>query len=92
MAAAAAIALAVAGVHQPVALLALAVCAMAVTGIRHEWIRGTRSRHRRGESYPCLLYRSDAAEEGAGGYLGGLRLCTMVTDGVCVILARSVWM
>ena len=50
-AAAATGALALVGIREPVALLALALCAMAVTGIVHEWVRGTSSRHRKGESY-----------------------------------------
>ncbi len=49
--------LAIAGIRQPVALLAFALCAMAVTGIVHEWVRGTLSRHRKGESYPLAFAR-----------------------------------
>ena len=53
----AAVALVALGARQPVAVLALSVCAMAVTGIIHEWLRGTRSRHRKGESYPKAFVR-----------------------------------
>ena len=44
--------LVVAGMRQPVAIFALAVCAIVVTGILAEWVRGSISRHRKGESYP----------------------------------------
>ena len=47
-----AVALAAAGMRQPVAVFALAVCAVAVTGIVAEWVRGSISRHRKGEGYP----------------------------------------
>ena len=49
--------LAVAGVREPLSLLALAACAVVVAGIVHEWIRGVLSRHRRGESYPYAFIR-----------------------------------
>ena len=48
---------AVAGVHRPVALVAIGVVALAVAGIAHEWVRGAMSRHRKGESYPVAFAR-----------------------------------
>ena len=63
-------ALAVAGVRQPVALLALAVVALGVTGILHELLRGTLSRHRRGES---LSRRAGPADVRQPAPVRGLR-------------------
>ena len=58
------------GVRQPVALLAISVCALAVTGIAREWVRGTRSRHRKGESYPVAFGRLLAGNRPRyGGYI-----------------------
>ena len=69
-AAATAVLLAVAGVRQPVALLALALCAVAVTGIVREWVRGTRARHRKGEAYPVAFGRLLAGNRPRyGGYV-----------------------
>jgi cytochrome c-type biogenesis protein CcmF len=65
-----AIVLAVAGIRSPVALAALAVVSLSVTGILHELLRGTRSRHRKGESYPVALRRLLAANRPRyGGYI-----------------------
>ena len=47
----------VVGITQLPALLAIGTVAVAATGILHEWYRGTRSRHRRGESYPVAFAR-----------------------------------
>ena len=49
--------LAVVGVRKPLSLLAVAACAVVVTGIVHEWARGVASRRRRGESYPYAFVR-----------------------------------
>ena len=49
------VALLIVGVRQPVALVAFASVALAVGGILSEWLRGTRSRHRRGEAYPAAF-------------------------------------
>ncbi len=58
------------GIRQPAALVGLMVCAMVVTGIIHEWARGTRSRHRRGESYPMAFARLLSANRPRyGGYI-----------------------
>ncbi len=65
-----AIVLAVAGIRSPVALAALAVVSLSVTGILHELLRGTRSRYRKGESYPVALGRLLAANRPRyGGYI-----------------------
>ena len=69
------------GVRQPPALLAFAILALVVTGIVHEWIRGTRSRHRKGESYPVAYARLLAANRPRyGGYVVHLAI-TMLTLG-----------
>ena len=58
------------GIRQPAALVGLMVCAMVVTGILHEWTRGTRSRHRRGEGYPLAFARLLSANRPRyGGYI-----------------------
>ena len=78
VAASSSVVLAVVGVREPVALLALAVVALAVTGIVHEWVRGTRSRHRKGESYPVAWVRLLAANRPRyGGYVVHLAIATL---------------
>ena len=49
------VALLIVGVRQPVALVAFMSVALAVGGILIEWLRGVRSRHRRGEAYPAAF-------------------------------------
>ena len=72
-----------AGVHRPVALLALAVCAMVVAGILDEWRRGSRSRHRRGESYPLAFGRLLAANRPRyGGYVIHLAIAMLAVGAV----------
>ena len=69
------------GVRQPPALLAFAILSMVATGILHEWIRGTRSRHRKGESYPVAYARLLAGNRPRyGGYVVHLAI-TMLTLG-----------
>ena len=76
-------ALAVAGVRQPVALLALAVVALGVTGILHELLRGTLSRHRRGESYPVALVRLMSANRPRyGGYVVHLGIAMLAVGAI----------
>lgn len=43
--------LAILGIQKPYALIAFGLLALVATGIILEWIRGTRSRQRRGENY-----------------------------------------
>ena len=70
--------LGVAGVRDPVALVALAVVALAVTGIVHEWVRGARSRHRKGESYPVAWARLMGANRPRyGGYVVHLAIAML---------------
>ena len=80
---AAALLLALVGVRQPVAVLALAVCAMAVTGIVHEWVRGTRSRHVKGESYPVAFARLLSANRPRyGGYVVHLSIAMLAVGAI----------
>ena len=58
------------GVDRPVAVVAFACVALAVGGIAHEWLRGTRARHRRGESYPAaFLNLLNGNRPRYGGYI-----------------------
>lgn len=58
------------GIGQPIALVAFSICALVVTGIIHEWVRGTMSRHRNGESYPVAFGRLLARNRPRyGGYV-----------------------
>jgi cytochrome c-type biogenesis protein CcmF len=58
------------GVRQPVALVAFASVCLAVGGILSEWLRGTRSRHRRGEAYPAAFFNLLAGNRPRyGGYI-----------------------
>ncbi len=69
-AAAVAVVLAAAGIRQPAAVLGFAVCALVATAVVHEWLRGTRSRHRKGESYPVAFARLVAGNRPRyGGYM-----------------------
>ena len=73
----------VAGVREPPALVALAVCAVAVIGILHEWSRGTRSRHRKGESYPVAFARLLGANRPRyGGYVVHLAIAMLAVGAV----------
>ena len=77
------VALASLGVREPVALLALAVCAMAITGILVEWLRGTRSRHRKGESYPVAFGRLLGGNRPRyGGYVVHLAISMLAVGAV----------
>ena len=46
------IAIAILGIRNPYPLVAFALFTLVTAGILQEWIRGTRSRNTRGESYP----------------------------------------
>ena len=60
----------VVGIRQPFALVAFASVGLAVGGILTEWLRGTRSRHRRGESYPvAFLNLLSGNRPRYGGYI-----------------------
>ena len=80
---AASVALAVAGVREPVALMALSVITMAVTGIVHEWVRGTRSRHRKGERYHVAFRRLLAGNRPRyGGYIVHLAIAMLAVGAI----------
>ncbi len=69
-AAAVAVVLVAAGIRQPAAVLGFAVCALVATAVGHEWLRGTRSRHGKGESYPVAFARLVAGNRPRyGGYI-----------------------
>ncbi len=75
--------LAVLGVRDPVPLTALAVCAMAVTGIGHEWVRGTLSRHGRGENYVSAFGRLLTANRPRyGGYVVHLAIAMLAIGAI----------
>ena len=58
------------GLGHPPAIAAFATFALVVTSIAHEWLRGTQSRHRRGESYPLAFARLISANRPRyGGYI-----------------------
>lgn len=58
------------GMREPVPAIAFSVYAIAATGIFQEWIRGTISRHRRGENYLAAFGRLLAANRPRyGGYI-----------------------
>ena len=58
------------GVRHPVALLAIGVCVISVFGIGHEWVRGVRSRHHKGQGYVLAFGRLLAANRPRyGGYV-----------------------
>ncbi len=75
--------LAATGVRDPVPVTALAVCAMAVTGIVHEWVRGTISRHRGGENYVVAYGRLLTANRPRyGGYVVHLAIAMLAIGAV----------
>jgi cytochrome c-type biogenesis protein CcmF len=80
---AAGIVVAAVGVRAPMAALALAVCAVAAAGILQEWVRGTISRHSRGESYPVAFGRLLAANRPRyGGYIVHLGIVMLAIGAV----------
>ena len=71
------------GIRQPVAVTAFAVCGIVVAGILHEWARGTRSRHRKGEAYPVALARLLAANRPRyGGYMVHLGIMMLAVGAI----------
>lgn len=64
------VALLVLGLREIPALVAFGVCGMALTGMMHEWVRGSRVRHARGEAYPEAFIRLLLANRPRyGGYI-----------------------
>ena len=58
------------GIRNPYALAAFSLFALVVAGIFQEWLRGTKVRHRRGESYPLAFLRLMASNRPRyGGYV-----------------------
>ena len=58
------------GPRQPVATVAFMTCAMVLAGIGHEWVRGTQSRHRKGENYAkAFMMLLSANRPRYGGYV-----------------------
>lgn len=73
-----AIVLAVLGVREPLALLAVAVCVVTFVGVGREWLRGSRTRHERGESYPLAFIRLLGANRPRyGGYVVHLGIAVL---------------
>ena len=65
-----AVVLTAAGLGKPPAIAAFATLALVAVSIAHEWLRGTQSRHRRGESYPVAFVRLISANRPRyGGYI-----------------------
>jgi cytochrome c-type biogenesis protein CcmF len=78
-----AVVLALLGIGQPVALAAFSICALVVTGIIHEWVRGTMSRHRSGESYPIAFGRLLARNRPRyGGYVVHLAIIMLAVGAI----------
>ena len=70
--------LAVLGVHKPFALASFGLCSFVTASILQEWTRGTRVRHRRGESYPVAFGRLIAANRPRyGGYIAHLAIVVL---------------
>ena len=58
------------GVRNPYALASFALFALVAAGILQEWLRGTRVRHSRGESYPLAFLKLIASNRPRyGGYV-----------------------
>ena len=71
------------GARQPVAAAAFAAVGLAVGGILAEWVRGTRSRHRRGESYPAALFNLLAGNRPRyGGYIVHLGISMLAVGAI----------
>ena len=83
LSAVAAIAIAGVGVREPVVLLALAICVMAVAGIGREWVRGTRSRHAKGEGYLAAFLTLLASNRPRyGGYVIHLAISMLAVGAI----------
>ena len=77
------VALAALGFTRPVALMAYMTCALVVAGILHEWLRGTLSRHRRGEPYHLAFVRLLSANRPRyGGYVVHLAIIMLASGAI----------
>ncbi|PZC48247.1 MAG: cytochrome c-type biogenesis protein CcmF [Chloroflexi bacterium] len=57
-------------IFNPLVLLSVGLLGLVSGGIAHEWVRGTMSRHKRGENYPLAFVRLIAANRPRyGGYI-----------------------
>ena len=77
------IALLIVGIRQPVALVAFGSVSLAVGGILAEWFRGTRSRHRRGESYHTAFFNLLSGNRPRyGGYIVHLGIAMLAIGAI----------
>lgn len=66
------------GITKPIALLSVGLSVAVAVGIFREWHRGTRARHRNGESYPVAFARLISANRPRyGGYVVHLAVVMM---------------
>ena len=73
-----AVVLLILGITKPIALLSVGLSVAVAAGIFREWYRGTRARHRSGESYPVAFVRLIAANRPRyGGYVVHLAVVMM---------------
>lgn len=78
-----AIVLLILGYRQIPALVAFATVALASTGIVHEWIRGTRSRHRKGEGYlTAFVNLLNGNRPRYGGYVVHIGIIMLTTGAI----------
>ncbi len=78
-----AIALFAIGVRELPALVAMSTAALVFTGIAHEWMRGTRSRHGKGESYPvAFLNLINGNRPRYGGYVVHIAILMLAVGAV----------
>ena len=78
-----ALVLVVLGIDRPVAVAAFAICAFVVTGILHEWVRGTMSRRRGGEQIVVAFGRLLARNRPRyGGYIVHLAIIMLAAGAI----------
>ena len=71
------------GITKLPALVAFVTCAFVVTGILYEWLRGTRARHRKGESYHVAFTRLLAGNRPRyGGYTVHLAIVMLAVGAI----------
>ena len=71
------------GITRPVALVAFMICVMVTAGILQEWIRGTITRHRRGEAYHIAFVRLLSANRPRyGGYVVHLAIILLAAGAI----------
>ena len=78
------------GITRPVALVAFMTCVLVTAGILQEWIRGTLTRHRRGEAYPTAFVRLLSANRPRyGGYVVHLAIILLAAGRNRVVVLFS---